>query len=191
MWSWDRVAPVSKDAWFKTGPSLAAHAESVIEVRRQDPKKIRWQWWGEGCSQDPSSSQDILQHSYGSLPAWHALWFYDTADHQQQSGDLGVRLGLPDNMSIMRLDTDTDMSWRMPGHVFRLSLATLNMPNKVSYSSVCQTTLFLQLSLCFFCWKFSHCRASRWETHCHCRRGGSSSVDMSWEFILTFAFYAL
>lgn len=47
MWSWDRVAPVSKDAWFKTGPSLAAHAESVIEVRRQDPKnKMTMMRWG-------------------------------------------------------------------------------------------------------------------------------------------------
>lgn len=58
------------------------------------------------------------------------------------------------------------------------------------YSFICQTTL-LQLSLCLFCWRFSHCRASGWDAHCHCHRGGSSSIEMSWEFISTFAFYAL
>lgn len=38
MYGWDKVAPVSKDTWFKIGSSLAAHAESLTEVRRQNLK---------------------------------------------------------------------------------------------------------------------------------------------------------
>lgn len=53
------------------------------------------------------------------------------------------------------------------------------------YSFICQTTLFLQLSLCLLYWKFSLCRSSGWEIHCHCHRGGSSSCyDLGHTYVL-------
>lgn len=125
---WDKVAPVSKDMWCKIERSLAAHAENVTEDRRQNPKNgmatIRWGML--------LGSLVTTRHSITQLWILSNLGYYDTEDHQQQSGDLWDS-GLSDSMSLTGLDTDTDMSWQRLGHVFRLILATLNVPKEVSY----------------------------------------------------------
>lgn len=107
-----------------------------------------------------------------SVIPWHSR-------HQQQSGDLCLTTCPSRGWT---------WTWTCPDRCQLMCSGSVWQLWMCPYSFICQTTL-LQLSLCLFCWKFSHCRASGWEAHCH--RGGSSSIDMSWNLspLLLFMLY--